>query len=50
MVGSTIVTPDQREQVYCRAGLHWRRLQTDLALRGFGQPVAAPIDQKEGAR
>jgi N-acetylglucosaminyl-diphospho-decaprenol L-rhamnosyltransferase len=44
MVGSTIVAPDQRELIYCRAGHHWRRLRTSLALRGLGQPVAAPID------
>jgi N-acetylglucosaminyl-diphospho-decaprenol L-rhamnosyltransferase len=44
MVGSTIVTPDNREQVYCRAGHHWRKLRTSLALRGFGQPVATSID------
>ena len=44
MVGSTIVLPEQRERVYCRAGHRWRRLRTNLALLGLGQPVATPID------
>lgn len=44
MVGSTIVTPDRPDYVYCRAGHHWRRLRTSLALLGFGQPITAPID------
>ena len=44
MVGSTIVTPDRRDYVYCRAGHSWRKLRTQLALLGLGQPISEPID------
>lgn len=44
MVGSTIVTPDRPEYVYCRAGHSWRKLRTSLALLGLGHPLSAPID------
>ena len=44
MVGSTIVPTDNHDFVYCRAGHHWRKLRTSLALVGHGQSRAAPID------
>jgi hypothetical protein len=44
MVGSTIVTPDRPNYVYCRAGHRWRKLRTSLALLGHGQRITAPID------
>jgi len=44
MVGSTIVSSDNRDYVYCRAGHHWRKLRTSLALIGLGQSVETPID------
>jgi GT2 family glycosyltransferase len=44
MVGSTIVAKDKHDFVSCRAGLHWRKLQTSLALVGLGQSRAEPID------
>jgi N-acetylglucosaminyl-diphospho-decaprenol L-rhamnosyltransferase len=44
MVGSTIVTPDRLDYVYCRAGHRWRKLRTSLALLGLGQPMTTPID------
>ena len=44
MVGSTIVSADNHDYVYCRAGHHWRKLRTSLALIGLGQSVETPID------
>jgi GT2 family glycosyltransferase len=44
MVGSTIVSSANRDYVYCRAGHHWRKLRTSLALIGLGQSAALPID------
>jgi N-acetylglucosaminyl-diphospho-decaprenol L-rhamnosyltransferase len=44
MVGSTIVSTDKHDFVYCRAGHHWRKLRTSLALVGLGQPRATPVD------
>lgn len=44
MVGSTIVPTENHDFVYCRAGHHWRKLRTSLALVGLGQSRAAPID------
>ena len=43
-MGSTIVTPDRLDYVYCRAGHSWRKLRTSLALLGLGQPMTTPID------
>lgn len=44
MVGSTIVPSVNRNFVHCRAGHRWRKLRTNLALIGLGEPVNGPID------
>jgi N-acetylglucosaminyl-diphospho-decaprenol L-rhamnosyltransferase len=44
MVGSTIVPSVNSNYVHCRAGHRWRKLRTDLALIGLGEPVNGPID------
>jgi N-acetylglucosaminyl-diphospho-decaprenol L-rhamnosyltransferase len=44
MVGSTILPFDDRAHVHCRAGHHWRKLITNLASFGRGEPVDGPID------
>ena len=44
MVGSTIVPSVSSNYVYCRAGHRWRKLRTNLALIGLGEPVNGPID------
>lgn len=44
MVGSTIVPSTNRNCVHCRAGHRWRKLRTNHALIGFGEPVNGPID------
>ncbi|TMJ54256.1 MAG: glycosyltransferase family 2 protein [Alphaproteobacteria bacterium] len=44
MVGSTIVPSANRSYVHCRAGHRWRKLRTNLALIGLGEPVNRPID------
>lgn len=44
MVGSTIVPSVNRNYVHCRAGHRWRKLRTNLALIGHGEPVNGPID------
>lgn len=44
MVGSTIVSSDNRNYIRCRAGHHWRKLRTSLALIGLGEPVNGPMN------
>jgi GT2 family glycosyltransferase len=44
MVGSTIVPSVNSNYVHCRAGHRWRKLRTNLALIGLGEPVNGPID------
>jgi N-acetylglucosaminyl-diphospho-decaprenol L-rhamnosyltransferase len=44
MVGSTIVPFDDPSHIHCRAGHHWRKLKTRLAIIGLGDPVEGPVD------
>lgn len=44
MVGSTIVPTISEGRVHCRAGHHWRKSRTNLALIGFGEPLDASVD------
>jgi N-acetylglucosaminyl-diphospho-decaprenol L-rhamnosyltransferase len=44
MVGSTILSFDDRDHVHCRAGLHWRRPMMRMAIIGYRQPLNAPFD------
>jgi N-acetylglucosaminyl-diphospho-decaprenol L-rhamnosyltransferase len=44
MVGSTIVSFEDREHVHCRGGLRWRPLMTRPAIIGFQEPLNAPFD------
>jgi N-acetylglucosaminyl-diphospho-decaprenol L-rhamnosyltransferase len=44
MVGSTILSFEDRDHVHCRGGHHWRALLMRSAIVGFRQPLQAPID------
>jgi N-acetylglucosaminyl-diphospho-decaprenol L-rhamnosyltransferase len=44
MVGSTIMPSVNSNYVHCRAGHRWRKLRTNLAPIGFGEPVNGSID------
>lgn len=44
MVGSTIVSSETRDLVYCRAGHRWRKWRTSLALIGLGESTIAPTE------
>lgn len=44
MVGSTIVSADDRDHVYCRAGHRWRKWRTSLALIGLGESTKTPVE------
>ena len=44
MVGSTILSFEDRDHVHCRGGHHWRWLMMKLAIVGFRQPISAPFD------
>jgi N-acetylglucosaminyl-diphospho-decaprenol L-rhamnosyltransferase len=44
MVGSTILPFGNLDRVHCRAGHHWRKLRTKLAVIGLGDRFDAPID------
>jgi N-acetylglucosaminyl-diphospho-decaprenol L-rhamnosyltransferase len=47
MVGSTIVPTISGGRVHCRAGHHWRKSRTNLALIGFGEPLDAAVDLQD---
>ncbi len=44
MVGSTIVSANEHGFITCRAGHHWRKFRTNLALLGLGEAPTAPVD------
>jgi hypothetical protein len=44
MVGSTIVPSVGCSHIHCRGGLRWRKLRTNLALIGLGEPVDEAVD------
>jgi GT2 family glycosyltransferase len=44
MVGSTIVPSVGGSHIHCRAGHRWRKLRTNLALIGLGEPVDEAVD------
>jgi N-acetylglucosaminyl-diphospho-decaprenol L-rhamnosyltransferase len=51
MVGSTIVSFEDRDRVHCRGGQHFQRLMTRLSNIGFREPINGPVDVEkiEGA-
>jgi len=44
MVGSTVVSFEDRDHVHCRGGLRWRPLMMRPAIIGFQEPLNAPFD------
>lgn len=44
MVGSTLMSFEDRDHVHCRGGLRWRSLMMRPRIVGFRQPRQSPID------